>query len=48
MKDRITMLYVCLIIILFLSILTEDTLETQTGRMLFAVFVPLMLFSDKK
>lgn len=48
MKDKVTFLYVCLIVILFLSILTEDTLETQTGRMMFSVLVPLMLFSSKE
>ena len=46
MRKRITMLYIALIIIIFISTLTEDTLETQTGRLLFCVFVPLLLHGD--
>ena len=46
MRDRITMIYIALIIILFISALTEDTLETQTGRLLFCVFVPLLLHAN--
>jgi len=43
MRDRVTMIYIALIIIIFISALTEDTLETQTGRLLFSVFAPLLL-----
>ena len=46
MKDRVTMVYIALIIIIFISSLTEDTLETQTGRLLFCVFAPLLLHGD--
>ncbi len=48
MRDRISLLYVSLFLLIFLSMLAEDTLETITGRMLYAVFVPLMLFSEKR
>ncbi len=46
MRSKVTMLYVALMLILVISMLTEDTLEAQTGRMLYAVFVPLLLFSN--
>lgn len=46
MRKRISFIYFALILMLFLSMLVEDTLNAQTGRMLFTIFVPLMLFSD--
>lgn len=49
MRPRITFLYFSLILLLFLSMLVEDTLNAQTGRMLFTIFVPLLLFcGDRK
>lgn len=47
MRPRMTLVYTALILIIVLSCLTEDTLETQTGRMLYAAFLPLLLFSEK-
>ena len=46
MKKRITFVYIALILLLVLSMLVEDTLNAQTGRMMFTIFVPLLLFSD--
>ena len=48
MKKRITFVYTTLILLLVLSMLVEDTLNAQTGRMMFTIFVPLMLFSDNR
>ena len=48
MRSRITFVYVALILLLFLSMLVEDTLNAQTGRMMFTIFVPLLLFSEKE
>ena len=49
MRPRITFLYVSLFLLLFLSMLVEDTLNAQTGRMLYTIFVPLLLFcGDRK
>jgi len=28
--------------------LVEDTLNAQTGQMMFSIFVPLLLFSEKE
>ena len=36
------------LIIIFLSFLNEDTLETRTGATLFSFFYSLFLFSDSK
>jgi len=47
MRDRVTFVYFALILALTLSMLVEDTLNAQTGRMLFTIFVPLMLFSEQ-
>lgn len=44
MRKRVTFVYFALIALLFLSMLVEDTLNAQTGRMLFTIFVPLLLF----
>jgi hypothetical protein len=49
MSKRITFVYFSLILLLFLSMLVEDTLNAQTGRMMFTIFVPLLLFcGDRK
>ena len=48
MKSRITFVYFALFLLLFLSMLVEDTLSSQAGLMMFAVFVPLLLFGDKR
>ena len=45
MRNKVTLLYIALIVIIFVSCFGEDTLETQTGRMLFSVFAPILLFS---
>ena len=45
MPKRITFVYFALILMLLLSMLAEDTLDAQTGRMLFTIFVPLLLFN---
>lgn len=47
MRHRITFVYVALILLLFLSMMVEDTLNAQTGRLLFTIFVPLMLFNEE-
>jgi len=47
MKKRITFVYFALILLLFLSMLVEDTLNAQTGRMLYTIFVPLLLFNKE-
>lgn len=46
MKNRISYVYFVLILLLFLSMLVEDTLNAQTGRMMFTLFVPLLLFGS--
>ena len=48
MRNRITFVYFALILLLFLSMLVEDTLNAQTGRMMYTIFVPLLLFSDSR
>ena len=49
MPNRITFVYFALILLLFLSMLVEDTLNAQTGRMLYTIFIPLLLFcGDRK
>lgn len=48
MRPRITFLYFSLILLLFLSMLVEDTLNAQTGRMLYTIFIPLLLFGDNR
>ena len=45
MPNRITFVYFAFILLLFLSMLVEDTLNAQTGRLMFTVFVPLLLFN---
>lgn len=45
MPKRITFVYFALILLLFLSMLVEDTLNAQTGRMMFTVFAPILLFN---
>lgn len=48
MRPRITFLYFALILLLFLSMLVEDTLNAQTGRMLYTIFIPLLLFGNNR
>lgn len=48
MPKRITFVYFALILLLFLSMLVEDTLNAQTGRIMFTIFVPLLLFCDER
>lgn len=45
MRKRITFLYVAFFLLIFMSCLTEDTLEVQTGCLLYAIFNPLLLMS---
>ena len=45
MRKRVTFVYFALVLMLALSMLVEDTLNAQTGRMMFSVFVPLLLFN---
>lgn len=47
MRDRVTFVFFALCMLLILSMLVEDTLNAQTGRMLFTIFVPLLLFQEK-
>ena len=44
MKKRITFVYFAFILLLTLSMLVEDTLNAQTGLMLFTTFTPILLF----
>ncbi len=44
LRSRVDFLYVSFFLILFLSMFVEDTLNAQTGRMLFAVMMPFLLF----
>lgn len=46
MKNRIGFVYIALILAIFLSMFVEDTLNAQTGRMLYTIFAPLLLFSE--
>lgn len=48
MRKRLSFLYIVLSIIIFLSCLVEDTIDSQTGRMLYSVFLPLLLFGGKE
>lgn len=46
LKNRITFLYVAYFVIMVLSMFSEDTIESQPGRLLFAVFMPLLLYAN--
>jgi len=46
MKKRITFVYFSFILLLFLSMLVENTLNAQTGLMLWTSFVPILLFNE--
>jgi len=48
LRSRITFVYFALFLLLFLSMLVEDTLSSQAGLMMFAVFVPLLLFNNSR
>ncbi len=48
MRKRLSFLYIVLSVIIFLSCLVEDTIDSQTGRMLYSVFLPLLLFGGKE
>ncbi|MCQ2284797.1 MAG: O-antigen ligase family protein [Bacteroidales bacterium] len=43
LRNRITFVYVAFFIMLFLSMLTEDTISSQSGRIMFSVINPLLL-----
>lgn len=44
LRKRITFVYFTFILLLILSMLVEDTLNAQTGKMMFTIFAPLLLF----
>ncbi|MBP5497053.1 MAG: O-antigen ligase family protein [Bacteroidales bacterium] len=44
MRRRVSFLYFAFIAMMFLSMLVEDTLNAQTGLMLFTTFTPILLF----
>ena len=44
MRKRVTFLYFAFIALMFLSMLVENTLDVQTGLMLWTTFVPILLF----
>jgi len=46
-RRRITFIYVACLLVLVVSMLVEDTLCSQTGRMLFAMFLPLLLQNNE-
>ncbi len=48
MRKRLSFLYMALSIIIFLSCMVEDTIDSQTGRLLCSVFLPLLLFGGKE
>ncbi len=43
MRHKIHFVYVAFVLMMLMSMLIEDTLETQTGRMLFSMMMPLLL-----
>ena len=43
MRPKISFLYVAFFLLIFLSFFTEDTLQSQTGCMLFAIMNPVLL-----
>ena len=45
--DKINFVYFALILTIILSMIVEDTLNAQTGRLLYTIFAPLILFSEK-
>lgn len=46
MPKRVTFVYVSLFIIIFCSMWVEDVIDSQTGRMMFAILMPLVLFNE--
>ena len=47
MKRRPSFMVIVLILTLFCSILVEDTVDSQTGRMLYAILLPILLFNER-
>ena len=45
MRNRITFVYVAFALLMVMSFFMEDTLETQTGCIMFAVMNPLLLMA---
>ncbi|MCR4964389.1 MAG: O-antigen ligase family protein [Bacteroidales bacterium] len=43
MRNQISFVYVAFVLIILMSMVIEDTLETQTGRMMFSLLMPLIL-----
>lgn len=46
MRRRVSFVFVALVLILFCSMLVEDTIDSQTGRLMFSILVPAMLFNE--
>lgn len=46
-RSRINFVYIAFFLVLFLSMFTEDTIMSQTGRMLFAILTPIQLLGEK-
>lgn len=46
-RKDVTFLYVACLLVLVASMIVEDTLSSQTGRMLFAMFLPLILQNER-
>lgn len=46
MKKRITFVYIALFIIVFCSMLVEDTIDSQSGKILYAIVMPMLLFNE--
>ena len=46
MRKRITFVYLALFIIVFCSMLVEDTIDSQSGKILYAIVMPMLLFNE--
>lgn len=47
-REKTTFLYVACLLVLVASMLVEDTLSSQTGRMMFALLLPILLLQGKQ
>lgn len=47
-RQTVSFLYVACLLVLVASMIVEDTLSSQTGRMLFAMFLPLILQNERQ
>lgn len=48
MRRRVSFTYTALVIVLFCSMLVEDTVDSQTGKMLYAIVLPMLLFNETR